>query len=267
MEAEAIQAIDVHAHYGDYKNSPYPLIHKFMSASAAEVVERARQSHTCLTIASPLQALMPRMHNDAVGGNEAAVRAVEATPGLLQWVVIDPRKAETYRQAEEMLRHPKCVGIKIHPEEHVYHISDHGRAIFEFAAEHKAIVLTHSGEENSLPMDFVPFMDDYPEATLILAHLGCGYDSDPSHQVRAVQAQQHGNIYIDTSSARNILANLVEWAVGEVGAERLLYGTDTPLYFVPMQRIRIDRAEISDDAKRAILRDNATRLFNFPESV
>ena len=48
-----------------------------------------------------------------------------------------------------------------------------GRAIFEFAAEHRAIILTHSGEENSLPEDFVPFANDYPEVRLILAHIGC----------------------------------------------------------------------------------------------
>lgn len=267
MEAEAIQAIDVHAHFGAYKNYPYPLIHRFMSASAGEVVERGRQSHICLTIASPLTALMPRGDSDAVAGNLEAARAVQEVDGLLQWVVIDPRKPETYRQAAEMLRHPKCVGIKIHPEEHLYPISEYGRAIFEFAAQHRAIVLTHSGEENSLPLDFVPFLNDFPEVTLILAHLGCGFDNDPSHQVRAVQAQRHGNIYIDTSSARNILPHLIEWAVDEVGADRLLFGTDTPLYFVPMQRIRIDRADISDKAKCAILRDNAIRLFDLPETV
>ena len=34
------------------------------------------------------------------------------------------------------------------------------------------------------------------------------------------------------SSARSILPGLVEWAVAEVGAEKILFGTDSPLYSV-----------------------------------
>jgi predicted TIM-barrel fold metal-dependent hydrolase len=46
-----------------------------------------------------------------------------------------------------------------------------------------------------------------------------------------------------------------------MGPERILFGTDTPLYFSPMQRARVDNAEISDGAKRMILRENAERVF------
>ena len=53
----------------------------------------------------------------------------------------------------------------------------------------------------------------------------------------------------------------IEWGVKEIGAERLLYGTDSPLYFAPMQRARIDNAEISDTEKKLILRENALKLF------
>ena len=42
--------------------------------------------------------------------------------------------------------------------------------------------------------------------------------------------------------------------------EKFLYGTDSPLYFAPMQRARIDNAEISDEEKKIILRDNALKL-------
>jgi predicted TIM-barrel fold metal-dependent hydrolase len=185
----------------------------------------------------------------------------------LQWVVIDPLKPETYDQADEMLQLPKCVGIKIHPEEHGYPIAEHGEPIFRFAAERRAIILTHSGEQRSMPEDCVPFANDFPEARLVLAHLGCGWDSDPSHQVRAIQSSQHNNVFVDTSSASSIMSGLIEWAVKEIGAERILYGTDTPLYCASMQRTRIDNAAISDEAKRLILRDNAMNLFEFPQDA
>ena len=53
----------------------------------------------------------------------------------------------------------------------------------------------------------------------------------------------------------------LEWAVHEVGAERVLFGTDTPLYSTAMQRARIDHADLTETDKRLILRDNALNLF------
>jgi predicted TIM-barrel fold metal-dependent hydrolase len=260
MPTSHIQAIDVHAHYGKYARPHLRLQNTFASADAATVEARARQANTQLTIVSPLLGLMPRGEADAVAGNREAAEVVPQHTGLRQWVIVDPRNEATYRQAEEMLGEPHCVGIKIHPEEHLYPITEHGRAIFEFAAGHKAVVLTHSGEQRSLPADFVTLADEYSDVTLILAHIGCGWDDDLSHQVRAIQASRHGNIYADTSSSRSIVPNLIEWAVQEVGADRVLYGTDAPLYSTAMQRARIDSAELDDAAKKQILRDNAIRI-------
>jgi predicted TIM-barrel fold metal-dependent hydrolase len=265
MSLEPIQAIDVHGHYGKYDRGQADLVNEFMTGDAAEVVRRARLAHTELTIVSPLLALLPRGKGDAVAGNEEAARVVEETPGLLQYVVIDPRRPRTYEQADEMLKRPKCAGIKIHPEEHCYRITEHGRAIFAFAAARRAVVLTHSSEQNSLAADFVPLADEFPEVRVILAHIGCGWDGDLAHQVRAIQQSRAGNLFADTSSARSITPGLIEWAVREIGAERVLYGTDTPLYFAPMQRARIDHADLTEAQKRLILRDNALRLFGLPQ--
>lgn len=263
MSTEQIPAIDVHAHYGCYiRGGVDPRIEQFMTASAEEVVRRARKANIEWTIASPLRALLPRGGGDPIGGNDEAAATIANTDGMLQYVVVDPLTPATYEQAAEMLQRPKCVGIKIHPEEHQYPIVEHGRKIFEFAARHHAVVLTHSSEQNSQADDFVPFMNDYPEVKLILAHIGHGWDGDLSHQIRAIQRCRHENAFADTSSSRSITPGLIEWAVKEVGASRILFGSDTPLYHAPMQRRRIDHADLSDSDKRLILRDNAIKLFN-----
>lgn len=259
---DSISAIDVHGHYGVYRHvDRTTLLNQMMSGDAVEVVRRATAVNIGLTIVSPLLALLPRCQASAAVGNEEAARIVAQTPGLRQYVVIDPRRPETYAQADEMLQQPQCVGIKLHPEEHGYPIRDYAAPLFEFAAARKAIVLTHTSEQNSLCEDFVPWADRFPEVRLILAHIGHGWDGDITHQVRAIQASRHGNVYADTSSARSIMPNLIEWAVKEVGAERVLFGTDTPLYSSAMHRARINHADLSDADKRLILRDNAVRLF------
>lgn len=263
---QSVQAIDVHAHYGVYGRGKQDKGDEFMTGDADVVVRRARQANTRLTVVSPLEALLPRFAGDPISGNENAARIVAQTEGLLQWVVIDPLKPKTYEQAERMLKLPKCVGIKIHPEEHGYPIREHGDALFSFAAKHRTVVLGHSSEQNSLAADYVLFANKFPEMSLILAHIGCGWDGDLTHQVRALAQSKHGNVYADTSSARSITPCLIEYAVREAGADRVLYGTDTPLYFAPMQRARIDHADISDREKRMILCENAIRLLGLNEA-
>lgn len=269
-DVRSIQAIDVHAHYGKYHINPgemHPLRSVFHTGDATCVAQRAQESNVRWTVVSPLHAILPRGRCDAVAGNLMAAEDVRVTPGLLQWVVIDPTEPHTFEQAREMLTEPWCVGIKIHPESHQYPITRHGETIFQFAAEHKAVVLAHSGDPFSKPGDYVPFANAYPEMRLILAHLGHGIGGNPTEQVAAISKSKHGNLYTDTSSANSILPGLVEWAVKEVGAEKILFGTDTPLYHVAMHRARIDQAQISVAARSAILRDNAVTLLGLNQRV
>jgi hypothetical protein len=266
MSTEDVAAIDVHGHYGKYDCGTKALVNELMSADAQEVASRARRAKIRWTAVSPLMALLPRGRGDAVRGNLEAASVVARTDGLLQYVVIDPRVEETFQQAETMLGAPRCVGIKIHPEEHLYHINEFGQAIFEFAAVHQAVVLSHSSERMSLAEDLVAWANRFPEVKLILAHIGCGWDNDYTHQVRGIEQSRHGNVFADTSSARSITPNLIEWAVAQVGADRVLFGTDAPLYCTAMQRLRIDQADLTDAQKRQILYENAERLLPIPSA-
>lgn len=255
----SLQAIDVHSHLGVY-DCGIDMHRRFMSGDAATLLRLASMACTEITVTSSLKAIFPEGDGDAVAGNEEVLQAVKDNEGLRFWVVLDPRRQESFVQSELLLINPQCVGIKVHPEMHRYPIVEYGQAIFEFAAKHRAVVQTHSGQERSMPLDLLPFADTFPEVMLILSHLGFGWDQDFTHQVRAIQRSRHGNIYADTSSSKSLTPNLIEWAVGEVGADKILYGTDSPLYFAPMMRARIDAADLRDAEKSLILRENAKRL-------
>jgi uncharacterized protein len=197
MSFDDIGAIDVHAHLGDFYREGGGLKNDLRGGHADVVLARAATANTRLTMVSSLKALMPRGASDPVTGNAELAELVAGTAGLMMWVVVDPLKPATYAQAAEMLTMPRCAGIKIHPEEHLYPILEHGRSIFEFAEKHGAIVSSHSGEEQSLPGDLVRFANDFPGVTLMACHLGCGFDDDPTHQIRAIQQSRHGNMYTD----------------------------------------------------------------------
>ena len=256
-----VAAIDVHAHYGRMVRDRDPLYDTWMSGDAATVAARARAVNIRWTMVSPLLALMPRGKADAAAGNDEATDVVERTDGLLQWAVLNPLQPATFDQVERLLARPRCVGIKIHPEEHRYEIRDQGDTIFAFAARHRAIVLSHRGQPLSMPGDLRPFADAHPEVRLILAHIGCADDEDMTRQAAAAAGSRHRNVYADTSSAKSMISGVIEHAVDVAGADRVLFGTDTPLYSAAAQRARIEQAELSEEARRLILHDNAAALF------
>jgi len=260
-DIKSLGAIDVHGHVGQYRGTPLDIIDDFYSGGPEVVLRRAGVARVEFTFVSPLRGLLTQFGGDPIGANAELADEIGRYPAFYQWVVVDPTRPETFRQASDILKTPRCIGIKVHPDFHGYAIKDQGAKIFEFAAAERAVVLSHSGGPPSLPPDFIPFADRFPEVTLIFAHLGWSLDGDLTRQARAVQMSRRGNVHVDTSSSFSITSNLLEWAVREVGADKILFGSDTPLYFTPMQRARIDNAELDDDAKRAILRGNAERLF------
>ena len=169
---------------------------------------------------------------------------------VYQWVVIDPRQKETYKQAERMLPHRKVLGIKIHPSYHGYDIFDHGDELFSFANEHEAFILMHPQHEAEMPR----LADKYPHMKLIIAHL------DSEGHVDAVANARHGNIYVDTSAGGIGINNILEYAIKRVGSEKLIFGTDT--YSFAYQFGRIALADIPFEDKENILWKNALRLFD-----
>ena len=233
------------------------------SGEVEVVTRRAQSVDICMTVVSAFRALFPS-GGDVLSGNEDAREVAERCCDICFWAVLNPCLSETYPQVESLLGHPKCKGIKIHPFEHSYEIRDHGDDVFSFAAQCHAVVLAHSGHPGSFPEHFVPFANRYPEASLILAHLGNSTDDGHlSRQVYALKFSNAGNVYIDTSSAASLKSGLIEWAAAEIGANRLLFGSDSPIYFSPSQKARVEHAEIDDGAKRAILFDNAARLLGY----
>ena len=181
--------------------------------------------------------------------NEYLYDLVQKTDWMYQWVVIDPRQEETYRQAEQMLQNPKVLGIKIHPSYHDYDILDHAYPLFSFAEKHKAFLLMHPQHISEMPQ----LADKYPDMKLMIAHLSS------EEYVDAVANARHGNIYVDTSGRGGAYNNIIEYAVSRIGSEKILFGTDT--YSCAFSFGRIALADLPLEDKENILWKNAMRLF------
>jgi len=182
--------------------------------------------------------------------NEYMYKTAESDPRIYQWVVIDPRQPETYVQAERILKAKKTLGIKIHPSCHGYDIEEHGDAVFGFANKMKAVVLMHPQKVDKM----TAFADRYPDMKLIIAHLGS------ETFVEAIRNAKHGNIYTDTSAGNFGFNNILEYAVSQVGSEKLIFATDT--YSCAYEIGRVIMSRLPDEDKRNILYKNAVRLFD-----
>ena len=262
-EIHAIPAVDVHSHFGPYNVKPGEEYYPAAIETPGEdvLLRRLAQANVAVSINSHMYGLMPRGKGDPFTANVMLTEAVERLPGVYGWVIVDPTKPETFAQARELLSHPKVIGIKVHPEEHLYPIREYGEKIYEFAAKEGCIIVTHSGEQNSMPEDFCFFANRYPTVKTIISHLGCGFDGCYEHQLRAIEENTQDNLFTDTSSAKSLMAGIIEYAVGRIGSEKILFGSDHTCYFLPSQRARIDCADISDEDKKNILYRNAVRIF------
>ena len=189
-------AIDTHGHLGQLGGLPQKhLEQEFCTLSMEQLKRQYQQAEVKIAMVSSMEGLF---YVDGLGvkeGNQRLEELVSKTDWLYQWVIVNPLEPKTYYQAEIILKNPKCVGVKVHPEAHHFPIKEYGEELFSFCSQQKAIMQIHSGEANSMPEDMVAFADNYPEVTVIAAHLGCGSDGDPSHQVRAIKRCKNGNIY------------------------------------------------------------------------
>jgi uncharacterized protein len=108
----------------------------------------------------------------------------------------------------------------------------------------------------SSPADLAELAQRHPKATLICGHTGGNWELG----IRAVRP--HSNVLIDTAGS-DPTAGLVEMAVRELGAERILYGSDCGGRSFASQLAKVVSAEIPEEARRKILGANLRRIL-FP---
>ena len=181
--------------------------------------------------------------------NELLFKQAQQDSRVYQWLVLDPRQEALFGQIEGKIRNGKVLGIKIQSKSHQYDIIEYADRIFSFANDLNCFVLMHPDKTPAM----LEYADRYPNMNLIIAHL---YSTE---QVEVIRNAKHGNIFTDTSGMDSRLNNVVEYAVEQVGSEKIFFGTDT--YSCGFQRGRIEYARISDKDKENILFGNVRRHF------
>lgn len=119
--------------------------------------------------------------------------------------------------------------------------------------QHTWIKITGNLPGESTPMDLAELAARHPDARFVCGHTGGDWELG----IRAVRP--HNNIWVDLGGG-NPTSGFTEMAVRELGADRVLYGSDIGGRSLASQLAKVYGARISNDDKRAILGENLKRL-------
>ncbi|SCL26647.1 hypothetical protein GA0070624_3347 [Micromonospora rhizosphaerae] len=209
--------IDAHAHVGPYSRFfiPDPSADAMVRLMDRCGVRRAVLS-SCLAI-----------ELDTAAGNAATAAAVRSHPDRLAgYLTLNPHQspeAEVARWADD----PGFIGIKLHPSLHEYPVPGpaYGPA-WEFAAATGRPVLSHTwtGSAYDDPAMLAAVAERHPDVTILLGHAGAlpaGFDT-------VIElARRHQNLYLEICGSY-FTSRALERMVGELGAHRVIYGSDFP---------------------------------------
>jgi hypothetical protein len=245
-----LEIIDAHAHLGllsgFYHRDPSP----------------ERMIREMFALGIDQTAISPHMglQYSASQGNALMYQTITKYPQrFLGYITANPHyPAETEQDLARYWGQKNIVGIKIHPASHNCGVTDARYVpVWEFAQAHGVPLLSHTwGGTNCAPRFFGPLAEKYPAITFILGHMGGSYQG-----VRDAIAvsREHANIYIEMCGWE-FSETWLEDIVAQAGADKVLFGTDSPWHNPAFSFGRLAYARISDDDKVKIFGQNFKKL-------
>lgn len=252
-----VEIIDIHAHLG-----PNGVMH-IPRNSAEDMV----QTMDACGIDKVVVSAHAGIDADIVLGNNMVFDAISKFPGrIFGACMVNGHYPDL--SVDELNR---CFGhaenfkiIKIHPFSTSCGLNDKRmNPILKFAADRRMVVLVHTwldGDEFGNLEIFKNMAVEYPSINWIMGHSGGPFGSYHAAEI----AKKLKNVYLDLTISMGP-ARQVEYFVNEVGAERVLFGTDNPFLDPRPQVGRVGLADISEEAKKNIFGSNARRLVKFDE--
>jgi predicted TIM-barrel fold metal-dependent hydrolase len=129
----------------------------------------------------------------------------------------------------------------------------HAQGLQALVFQHTWIKAQGNLPGESTPMDLASLASRHPDASFVCGHVGGQWELG----LRAVRP--FANVAVDLGGV-DATAGIVEAAVRELGAERVLYGSDAPGRSFATQLAKVHGAEVAEADRRLILGENLRRL-------
>lgn len=186
---------------------------------------------------------------------------VRSSKGKRYWFFpwINPQAAG---EMEYLKSHRKDIhGIKLHPSCDRIRITDRlVRPFLDFAEGENLPVIVHCGrwQEMSSYAFALEVASAHPEVSFILSHMGGDTPELEMATIQDTKAARLANVSLGIEGVREYWA--VERAIEELGAERVIFGSDYPLGHPRMYLGLVDALRISGDQRAQVLGGNMLRL-------
>jgi predicted TIM-barrel fold metal-dependent hydrolase len=198
------------------------------------------------------------VHPDGRFGNDLTAQFVARRPDrFIGFAYVSPLVPET--MVDELVRSHDVLGlraIKLYAPSTPYAIdAPNWDPVYAFADARGLVVLHHTGPNT--PADgLAAVAARFPRAGGVAGHAG---NTPPVRAQVLAAAQACPNVYLETSSSFRS-PGVVEELVAGAGAERVLFGSDSPLLDPRVQLGKIITAGLSAEMKRLVLGENARRI-------
>lgn len=222
----------------------------------------------------PPEKLLPLL--DAAGIEQAAIMTYVDVPGsdpgaidriadaverypdrLVGFARLNPSyRAEARRALDEAVLERGFRGVKLHPTTTLAHpAGDATVALLERCAELDVPALFHCGDDPyTTPQAIEVAAARVPRCRVVMGHMGGYLHVDDALAAAARQP----NLYLETS-AMPYPAKIAE-AVGLIGPERVLFGSDGPGCNPALEVHKVRLAGLEPAAERLVLGENAARV-------
>jgi uncharacterized protein len=172
------------------------------------------------------------------------------------------------QEAQDLLK--RCIeeygvkGVKLNGARDIYYIDDPELSLplVDMIAEAGLVLAFHVGSndfERTHPYRVAKVSDRHPDLKILLVHMG-GSDKPTIHDAVLDFVARYPNWYLIDSEADYRKA---QQAIRELGADRVMYGSDTP--FMPMRyewgMRQVAYQDLSEDERAKVLGGNVARLF------
>lgn len=191
--------------------------------------------------------------------NQPVADAVRAFPErIIPFCAVNPWGPGAPELLAECIASYGARGLKLHPALHGYRLSNAALTgpVLEVVQDSCLLVICHGGSDlyNS-PAEFDLFATRYPRVPILMAHSGMFWLHDEAIEV----AQRHENIYLETSRVPSFE---IARSVAALGAERVIFGTDSPFVDYEAEPLKL-RAAIPDElAFRKVAGENLQALLD-----
>lgn len=245
-----MKVTDVHAHHGSLRWTPT------RKSSIQNMIEMLNTFNIGRCFVSSIEAIVYDIHS----GNREMMEDIKIDNRLKGYVTINANYVEESKAVvEKYITKHGFVGVKIHQIGSGQPIdSPNTLEILTVVSKLRVPILVHTYGKGGIedPAHVLNVVDHYPNLPIILAHMG-GDNWRGGIEVAA----KKDSLYVDPCSCTQPHVDKIKEAVNQLGAQRILFGTDMPLIHPSWGLGMIESADITPREREMILSENAKQIW------